>query len=235
MAIESTIRSQVRTVLRTRWDKRKGQVVPETDDVKLSGGAVELDAVYLYSDLAESTTLAHSWKQEAAGKVIRCFLDAASRVIRAEGGEIRSFDGDRVMAIFIGGSKCTTAARCALKINYAVKEIVHEELQDYYSDYPGSFSIAHCTGVAMGTTLLVRGGVRNNNDLVSIGKAPNIAAKLSALRTGHGSYITDDVYSLLNKSVKYGGEDDRPMWSKHTQAIAGRSTTLYRSTWWWRP
>lgn len=235
MASESTLRSQIRSVLRTRWDKRTGQVVPETEDVKLSGGGVELEAAFLYCDMADSTKLAQSCKQEAAGKVIRSFLDAVTRVIRAERGAIRSFDGDRVMGIFIGDSKCTSSARCALKINYVVREIIHEELENYYSDYPESFRIGHCTGVALGKTLLVRGGVRNNNDLVSIGKAPNIAAKLSSLRTKAPSYITDDVYSNLHDSAKYGGENNRPMWTRETRTVAGRAQALYRSTWWWKP
>jgi len=52
-----------------------------------------------------------------AAKVIRAYLDATCRVIRAEGGEIRSFDGDRVMTVFIGPPENTTAAGTGLKIH----------------------------------------------------------------------------------------------------------------------
>jgi hypothetical protein len=53
--------------------------------------------------------------------------------IKSYGGEIRSYDGDRVMAIFITGAKNTTAAECALKINYAMQRIVEPAL---YAELP---------------------------------------------------------------------------------------------------
>ncbi|PZT72605.1 hypothetical protein DNK56_02260 [Streptomyces sp. AC1-42W] len=96
-------------------------MVPGTDDVKLfSNDAVKLDAVYLYADLLGSTKLARDFRPETAGKVIRASLRTASKIIKAREGEIRSYDGDRVMAIFIGGSKNTNAAKAALQINYAM-------------------------------------------------------------------------------------------------------------------
>lgn len=233
MGISSDIRAEVRKVLSAPWDRRTGQVVPNSEDIKLSGGAVELDAVFLYADMADSTLLAQTWKPEAAAKVIRSFLDASTRVIRSEGGKIRSFDGDRVMGIFVGGFKCTAAARCALKINYAVTEILQDELASAFSDYPSSFRVSHCTGAALGKALLVRGGVRNNNDLVSVGSAPNVAAKLSGLRTGHSSYITSELYDEMSNTAAFS--DGRPMWSREFRTIASRNIMLYRSTWVWEP
>ncbi|MEU5905187.1 hypothetical protein ABZ780_12510, partial [Micromonospora sp. NPDC047467] len=83
-----------------------------------------MDAVYLYADMANSTGLARDFDPKTAAKVVRAYLDATCRVIKSRGGEIRSFDGDRVMAIFMGGSKNSNAARCALNINWAVTKVV---------------------------------------------------------------------------------------------------------------
>lgn len=234
MAIASKIRTDVRRLLRTSWSERDGTVVPKTEDLSLSNGAVNLDAVFLYADMANSTWFAHNWTKYATANVIRAFLSAATQVIRAEGGEIRSFDGDRVMGIFIGNAKCSTAARCALKINYAVRTIVDEELRDRYNDYDRTPKIGHCTGVALGEAMLVRGGVRGNNDLVSIGTAPNIAAKLSAIRTGYSTYIATEVRNQLNEASVIGS-DGRNMWSQVFHNIGGQPKVLYASTWWWEP
>jgi hypothetical protein len=47
-------------------------------------------------------------------------------------------------------------------------------------------------------------GIRNSNDLVWVGRAPNIAAKLSSFReAGFASYITADVFAKLNDSAKF--------------------------------
>jgi len=105
MGLAEEITTSVTSVVTSDWNIRKGTVVPNTEDVTLKNGAVELDAVYLYADMADSTRLARDFSATTAAKVIRCYLDATCRVIRARGGEIRSFDGDRVMAIFVGDSK----------------------------------------------------------------------------------------------------------------------------------
>ena len=52
MARSDILKSDVQTIIATQWDLRKGQKVPSTDSVVLAGGAVELDATFLYADLA---------------------------------------------------------------------------------------------------------------------------------------------------------------------------------------
>ena len=232
MADADKIRNDIRLLLRTPWDERSGIVVPETQDVTLARGAVNLEAAFLYADMADSTWFAQHWTREATAKVIRAFLNASTQVIRDEGGAIRSFDGDRVMAIFVGDGKCSLAARCALKINYAVTNIVHGELKSYYTDYGTSRGIGHCTGIAVGDAMIVRGGVFGHNDLISVGSAPNVAAKLSALRTGAPTYVTEAVYTQLDQASRVGS-DGRNMWVAETRSIAGAHMRLYRSTYWW--
>lgn len=56
-------------------------------------------------------------------------LDATCRVLLRRGGVIKSFDGDRVMAIFLGNNKNSEAAKCALQINYTVQKIVKPVLE----------------------------------------------------------------------------------------------------------
>jgi class 3 adenylate cyclase len=84
--------------LKTPWNSRDGQVVPETEAVALSDGAVKLAATMLYTDLADSTDLA-MWDRRVAARVCKSFLECSTRLIRARGGSVRSFDGDRVMGV----------------------------------------------------------------------------------------------------------------------------------------
>jgi class 3 adenylate cyclase len=236
MGLAEEIDKAVTTVVCSDWDVRKGTVVPTTGSVALKNGAVEVDAVYLYADMADSTKLARDFKKKTAAKVIRCYLDAVSRVIIARGGEIRSFDGDRVMAIFMGNAKNSVAAQCALNIHYAVEKIVRPVVEANLSSLvTNGYKLSHCVGIASGPALIVRGGVRNNNDLVSIGRAPNVAAKLSDIRDGgYRTYITQSVFNVLNDGSKYS--NGKIMWDGPlVRNVGGEEMKVYRSSWYWKP
>lgn len=235
MALGDDIRSDLDKMVGNPWSIRNGNIVPGTDDVQLyNNDAVKLDAVYLYADLLGSTKLARDFTPEVAGKVIRASLRTASTIIKKYDGEIRSYDGDRVMGIFIGGSKNSNAATAALKINAAMRQIVQPAL---YAKLPALSSEGYlprmCVGIASGEAFIARAGVRGSSDLVSIGRAPNVAAKLSDIReTGHyRTYITEGVYNRLKDEVK--NTKGTNMWQAHSAEVGGERMTIYRSSYWW--
>ncbi|MFH8470640.1 adenylate/guanylate cyclase domain-containing protein [Streptomyces sp. NPDC017991] len=234
MALGDKIRSDLDNMVGKPWSIRNGNVVPGTDDVGLyNNDAVKLDAVYLYADLLGSTKLAREFTPHVAGKVIRASLRTASTIIKACEGEIRSYDGDRVMGIFIGGSKNTNAARAALRINYAMEEIVQPAL---YAKLPtlerDGYIPRMCVGIASGEAFISRAGVRGSSDLVSIGRAPNVAAKLSDIRQPgrYRTYITAQVYNRLQDKVKVSKGTN--IWNSYRDAVGGEQMTIYRSTYW---
>ena len=132
MSFANDLQSQVGQIFRNQWETRDGTVIPETDDIALGNVAVKLNSTVLYADLAESTTLVDQWKPHFAAEIYKAYLNTACRIIRRLGGEITAFDGDRVMAVFIGGSKNTSAAKAALNINWAVQEIINKEIERQY-------------------------------------------------------------------------------------------------------
>lgn len=232
MAISDDVKSGVDGVLLPAWDERDGTVVPKTEDIALKNGAVNLEATYLYADMADSTGLAQNYKKFAVAKIVRCYLNAASRLINHYGGEIRSFDGDRVMGIFVGGRKNTNSVRCALAISWAVSQVIDPKIKEKWSDV--TWTMKHGVGIDTGEAMLVRGGVRGDNDIVSIGSAPNIAAKLSEQR-GYSINISSEVFSWLLDEVKLGPKGES-MWSKAgTANFGGKSVAYYGSTWYWSP
>ena len=106
----------------------------------------------------------------------------------------------------------------------------------YESVKDASFSIRHGVGVDTGTVLIVRAGARNANDLVSIGRAPNLAAKLSDLREmGYPSFITASVYNNMNDTAKFGGRENKNMWESRHWTFLKDSISVYRSDWTWKP
>jgi len=235
MALKADLQSKVTEILTVEWNIRDGTVVPKTDDVNLKNGAVRLEAAYLYADLADSTTLARDFDKRTAARVVRAYLHVMSKLIREHGGEIRSFDGDRVMGIFVGNSKRSNAANCCVKMNWAFLNIIRPTVEAKRPALKeGGYTLEHCAGVDMGQVLVVRAGVRGSNDLISIGGAPNIAAVLSDIRNApYRSYITKAVYDRLNNHAKYA-EDGRNMWQARTITIKNRATSIYRSNFWRR-
>lgn len=234
-AISVLVAARVSEIVGTTWDQRNGNVVPTSDSVKLKDGAVVVNATYLYADLANSSTAAHVLRREVTGKIIRSYLDASVRIIRHFGGEIRSFDGDRVMGIFIGDAKNTNAFKAGLGINWAVEKALRPTFTSTWPTLGEHWKLSHGVGIDTGEAMIVRGGVRDHNDLISIGEAPNVAAKLSALRTGFHVYATDRVYNGTDASVRVS-PDGTNMWTRTpAQTIGGKAHPVVASRWTWTP
>lgn len=237
MALSDELSTEVAGIINTPWNLRQGRQVPSTSDVALSGGAVEIDATFLYADLANSSKIAKELDRRVASKIYKAFLAGSCRIIKASGGTIVSFDGDRVLGIFYGNSKNSSASTCGRKIQYLVHQIIKPKFESKYDSVKNaSFTIRHGVGIDTGTVLGVRAGVRGSNDLVWVGRPPNLAAKLSDIRESiYSTYITSSVYNKLNDSAKYGGKNDDNMWEIRSINYLGEDITVYRSSWWRKP
>ena len=223
------ILAEVMRVFASKWETREGQKVPDTEDIALGNDGVRLDATVMYADLTDSTGLVIRYRHTFSAEIYKAYLTAACRAIRLNGGEITAFDGDRVMAVFIGTSKNTSAAKAALQLNYLVGEI-NQLMTRVYADT--TFRIAHTVGIDTGSLLVARTGIRDSNDLVWVGRCANYAAKLCELGDqDYPTFITEDVFDKLHSSSKSGGNPLRPMWYK--TYWSERQIVVYKSNWWW--
>jgi class 3 adenylate cyclase len=230
------LQESITSIFKTAWPTpiRQGTQVPEAENVKLGNDAVELDGTVLYADLVDSTGLVLGFKDWFAAEVHKAYLLTASELIRNNGGSITSFDGDRVMGVFIGDHKNSSAAKCALQINYMVTQEINPRLKARYPNT--TYAVRQAIGIDTSKLFVAKTGVRGANDLVWIGRAANYAAKLCAVRdVAAASYITGDVYGRLRDDCKYAGSgsERKNMWTKFTWAENG--TTAYCSSWHWKP
>ncbi len=230
MATQNEIRSEVAEILATKWKVRDGQDVPESEAVKLGNDAVQLQGTVLYADLADSTELVNNYKNTFAAEIYKTYLITACRIIRHHGGEITAFDGDRVMAVYLGDGKNSAAAHTALNIHWAVKSVINPAIKAQYPN--SSFAVQQAVGIDTSPLFVAKTGIRGSNDLVWVGRAANFAAKLCGVRQGgYSSFITEDVFKVLNEGSKYGGTPRRLMWEKLMWAEMG--ITIYGSSWTW--
>lgn len=229
MGLKDELETFVDGVFSNTWETRNGQKVPTPEEVGHGNKAVKLDAVVLYADLAGSTKLVESKHDWVAASVYKSYLYCAAKIIRANGGEITAYDGDRVMAVFIGDAKNSNAAKAGLQINWATKNLVMARYKKKWPDT--TFELKQRVGIDRSELYIARTGIRGNNDLVWVGNAANHAAKMAALNPKYPTYVTADVYGMLNEKSKFGGDPKRDMWTDLGTADLGYR--IYGSTYWW--
>lgn len=217
MATHQELEAVVTGLFKELWDVSQGKTIPDQSNLRLgSNHGITLDATVLYADMKDSTGLVDAFPNWFAAEIYKSYLHCAASIIKSCGGSVTAYDGDRVMGVFLGGSKNSYAVKAAFKINHSLQQIINPSLLRLY---PRSNYVAgHTIGVDTSELLAARTGVRNHNDLVWVGRAANHAAKLCA-ETGGGSLrITPDVYSALHDTIKsYLGSS---MWTYQAYAVA---------------
>ena len=221
--------TQAKATFQAKWEVRDGRKIPEVTDLKLGNDGLKLTGTVLYADMADSTALVDGFKSEFAAEVYKTYLMGTCQVVRNNGGEITAFDGDRVMAVFIGDYKNTSAAKAALQIHAHVRALNAAIKQAYPTT---SYMLRHTVGIDTSELLDAKTGIWKFNDLVWVGRAANLAAKLCALGDStYPSFITETVFSKLRDGAKYGGNPRQPMWEK--RIWTERGMVVYRSSWYW--
>lgn len=228
MGLADDLRKEADGIFLGTWDTRDGYVVPADNSLKLTNDGVKIQAAVLYADLAESTELVDKKTATFSAEVYKAFLKSACKVITSMEGTITAFDGDRVMAVFIGDMKNSNAVKAGLKINWVVKNILNPSLKGVYKD--SDFVINHGVGIDSSELLVAKTGIRGSNDLVWVGPAANYAAKLATIRTdGYSTWISQRVFDKMDKEAKYS--NGTLMWEPRTWNTYNQ--TIHRSNYWW--
>ena len=227
MGLKSDLETKVKEVFSSKWEKRDGTVIPDDSSLSLGNEGVELDATVLYADLSGSTSLVDSQNQEFSAEIYKTFLHCAAKIIGSEGGVITAYDGDRVMAVFIGGSKNSSAVKAALKIQWAVGNIINPGIVRQYG--ANKYTVKQVVGIDTSKLMATKTGIRGANDLVWVGRSANYAAKLCSFNN-FPTYITDSVYKVLSDEAKMSKGVN--MWNARTWTDMN-NMTIYGSTYQW--
>jgi class 3 adenylate cyclase len=231
MGLLADLQNEVRSIFAAQWSVTNGHVIPDPEDLTLSNDARYFKkATVLYADLSGSTNLVNNQPWSRAGEIYKSYLSCAARVIRSLGGDITAYDGDRIMAVFLGDNHTSNAAKCGLQINWAVREIVNPALKRQYPDC--NYDVKQVVGIDTSEIRAARIGVRGGNDLVWIGRAANYAAKLTECRNDYPTWITEGAYNDLVEWARFGGTPRRWMWQEFKWETMN-NIKVYGSTWWW--
>ena len=229
MTLRTDLETAVAGIFKSPWSTTAATVVPDDNSgIPLGNAGRVLDATVLYADMNDSTFLVDSYPNTFAAEVYKAYLACAARIIRSQGGTITAYDGDRIMAVYVGASKDTNAIKTGLMINWAVLNIVRPKLKTQYPTC--SYEPSGIVGIDASELLVAKAGVRGANDLVWIGRAANYAAKLSA-RKGYPTFITKASYDRAANVAKTNGVPPLNMWVNTGVPLGVQP--VYGSTWGW--
>lgn len=241
MPTQAEIISGVNDFFNGDYEITDGTTIPDVSDLALGKNGKEIELAMLFVDIKESTKIVDGLRRITAAKMYKSFLWGISQIARINGGELRSFNGDGVLVVFIGDHKKTHASKAALQMSWFGLKVLKPKLDAVFQNNQelrvNGIEFDFGIGIDVGDVLTVRGGIRgeNNNDLVWVGNATNYAVKLSELsKDGYHVYISNAVYADMNRSSKFGGNPERDMWESRTWNDMG-GITIYRSNWTWAP
>lgn len=213
MALSDDLTAEVSRLFKSEWNFTKGRVVPTSDtSITFKNDGSQINATVLYADLADSTILVDTKPDWFAAEIYKAFLACAGKIIKAEGGEITAYDGDRVMAVYIGADQYDRAIRTAQKINAAVLFVINPALQTYPHASGNGYVLKHVCGIDTSQLLVAKIGVRDASDFVWVGRAANYAAKLASEDDAFPTWVTWDAYAAATDRVKLVGGVGENLW-----------------------
>jgi len=203
MTIKDDLIDKVHEFSTDLWsDIPDARVLPTVDDLTFGNSGEHLDVTILYADIAGSTKMVDQLPDTRSAEYYKAFLHCASQLIRRNNGEIQAYDGDRVMAVYVGDDQANNAVKSAFEINGVVDEIINPKFQQVYGN--GHRPLKFTIGIDSGTCLAIKVGVRLAGDIAWIGAAANIAAKLNSfdgLEHDFPIRTTSETYAKLSHDL----------------------------------
>jgi adenylate cyclase len=234
MGFKEDLEKEAQTFFDGLYAVTKGTAIPDVGDLAFGKVGRELDLAMLFVDIRESTKIVDAFRRSTAARMYKSFLYGVAKIALNRNSKLCSFNGDGVLAAFIGPRKNTDAVRAAMNLKWYGREVLAPGMKKYFdnNDEAEDLELDFGIGVHYGKVLVVKGGVRgdNNNDLVWVGNATNFAVRYSSL--GSSPYNIHISESTLDeaKYITVGGEK-RDVWEELTY----EGETVYRTNYHWEP
>lgn len=235
MATLQEIRDKVNDYLEGDYEVQEVTDIPSVEQVPFGKKAKKLNVTAFAIDLRHSTDLLFSHQRQTAGKIHKAFLYAAASTVLHYGGQIRSFKGDSLLALWPARTKGNIST--AVRAGMTVKWLLDVELTKSFEVYE---KIDFGIGIDWGEVFVVRAGLSrdaNNNDLLFMGKCINYAVRISEQAHGDGHVeISTSTHHNLVDDVRYGTKDGQrvEMWRDGTVDWKGEKRDSKLTSWFHR-
>lgn len=239
MTLLETLNEKVAQYLEGDYQTSSPRTVPNPEDIPLGNGAAELTATALFIDVRQSSDITNAFRRQTAAKMMKAYFDGTVRIVNANEGQVRSFNGDGLLALFIGDFRSSNAAKAAMQVSYFVSEILGGSFSRYFAAnraaVGNSLDFSVGAGLDDGVILAVRVGIQGTNDVAWVGRCTNTAAKLAGIMPAGRIAATREVFNRLHESRKFGSQTGASMWSDERLDSFGGIRRGYRTSGWtWR-
>jgi class 3 adenylate cyclase len=221
MELVNDLENKVQEYLDGDYEVTETQTIPSVDNVPFGKKAKKMQLCAYCIDLRKSSDLLTIHQKRTSGKIHKAFLAVASKVVLEYGENIRSFNGDSILAFWPASyiSQISKAVEAAM----ITKWFLDIKLSPLFEKYE---KIDFGIGLDWGEVYIVRAGIprdTNNNDLVFIGKCVNFATAIA--NQAHAPYhveisevtyknLTDDrIYGVSNGAEVNMWKDDKVEWN----------------------
>ena len=238
MSLKEDILKKAKEIRDANFLKNDTSSVPTIYNSKLTFGCTGLNfpGTVLYIDMRGSTKVLNTHQRRVTAKIHMTYYHAIVKVAKTDGGEIRSFNGDSLLVFFYGTTVevVRKAVRSAMKMQYAITQIINETLKDY-TDI--DFGIGIDCGDILATKVGI-GGTDETKDLIWISNAVNRSTTISD-KCAKPNYIgiSSAVYNKLDESLLHysskdiwGNTQRRDVWSSCIMDYNDQLETMYRTT-----
>lgn len=233
---KNDIENKVDSVLTEKFTQYEIENVPDIEnspDSRLTLGNTGLlgEFAFLYVDMRGSSSYTDEHRLHTITKIYKAYHHCMVECIKESNGNVRSFDGDRVLAVFSGNRKVNNAIECAMKMVGCKYDVLQPKIKAAFSN--DSFSLG--VGISTGNTMVSKAGVgydKNNRDLIWIGNPPNLGAKLSdEADSPYSIYICKDTFGKLLEDNRYTTKDGAKidMWTKTTFKFKNDTIDIYKT------
>ena len=183
-----------------RMGRLKSFLAPQVAELIVSSGAESVldshrrDVAVLFCDLRGFTAFAETSEPEEVMALLREYHACLGKQVHKFGGTLERFTGDGLIVLFNDPlpcpDPCLTAARLALEMRAAVKELARHWHQ--LGSHLG-FGI----GIAYGYATLGRVGYEGRFDYTAIGSVVNLAARLCERARADEILVDSKVYAAI--------------------------------------
>lgn len=206
--------------------------IPSTENVAFGKKAYKIKLTAFCIDLRKSTDLLRVHDKETCGKIHKSFLTIATKIISENGGQLRSFNGDSVLAFWTAQYKSDIES--AVSAAFQLKWALSIKFSKYFEQYSKlDFGI----GIDWGDVFIVRAGLPkndNNNDLVFLGMCVNYATMIANQASGPNHIeISTDTHANLTENWLEGTSNGvkQNMWIDGNVKWKGKDWKTKCTTW----
>jgi adenylate cyclase len=198
MATNEEILTKINEYLIESYTHSDTDIVPKKDDLTFGNSVKEIShVVVFYVDMRKSRKILSDASSFWSVKIHKAFLSAVSYCIERRSGDLRSFNGDGLLAFFIGENDASRAVRAAMDVKGFVLEI--NKILTTNNINHVDFGI----GIAQGTIIVAKSGKSGDDqtrqDLIWVGLPVYVAVELSELgKSNRNIWISNVVLNSVS-------------------------------------